>query len=97
MTVNQVQVETKIPGGWLGAPERLVLEYPLEEKITIAELIRLKVEEEARRVIAMQTLDQHPAKTVLGREYRDLGACGALAPTPQPLNLEAEAQKAQDR
>ena len=72
-----------------------MLEYPLEETINIAELIRLKVEEEAQRLAAMQTLAQRPAETSLGREYQDLGALGAPPPTPQPIDLETEVQKAQ--
>ena len=95
MTTRQLAVETRIPGGFLGAPSRLVLEYPLEETINIAELIRLKVEEEARRLAAMQTLAQRPAEDNLGREYQDLGVLGASVPGPQPLDLEAEVQKAQ--
>jgi hypothetical protein len=70
-----------------------VLEFPLQETISIADLIRLKVEEEARRLIAMQTLDQHSGVR-LGCEYQDL-VSGALAMLPQPLDLEAEVQKAQ--
>ena len=93
MTVNQVKVETTIPGGFLGAPARLVLEFPLQETVSVADLIRLKVEEEARRLIAMQTLDQCP-EAGLGREYQDLTS-GALAILPQPLDLEAEVHKAQ--
>jgi hypothetical protein len=95
MTTQQLEVETRIPGGFLGAPSRLVLEYPLEETINIADLIRLKVEEEARRLAAMQTLAQRPAEAGLGREYQDLGVLGAPAPAPQPIDLEAEVQKAQ--
>jgi hypothetical protein len=93
MTVNQIKVETRIPGGLLGAPARLVLEFPLQETISVADLIRLKVEEEARRLIAMQTLDQH-SEARLGREYREFTS-GASATLPQPLDLEAEVQKAQ--
>jgi len=95
MTTRQLTVETKIPGGFLGAPSRLVLEYPLEETINIAELIRLKVEEEARRLAAMQTLAHRPAEANLGREYQDLGELGAPLPTPRPIDLEAEVKKAQ--
>jgi hypothetical protein len=95
MTTQRLEVETRIPGGFLGAPSRLVLEYPLEETISIAELIRLKVEEEARRLAAMQTLAQRPVETSLGREYQDLGALGGPPPALQPIDLEAEVQKAQ--
>jgi hypothetical protein len=95
MAVSQIEVETRIPGGFLGAPECLVLEIPFVETITIADLIRLKVEEEARRLAAMQVLDQHSAKARLGREYQDLEASGVLVPASQPLNLEAEVKKAQ--
>jgi hypothetical protein len=94
MTTLQLDVETRISGGFLGAPSRLVLEYPLEETINIADLIRLKVEEEARRLAAMQTMAQRPAEVGLGREYQDLGVL-ALAPAPQLIDLEAEVQKAQ--
>jgi hypothetical protein len=95
MTVSQIEVETRIPGGFLGAPERLVLEIPLLERLTIAGLIRLKVEEESRRLAAMQVLDQHSAKARLGREYQDLGASGMLARASLPVNLEVEVAKAQ--
>ena len=95
MTTRQLDVETRIPGGFLGAPSRLVLEYPLEETMDIAELIRLKVEEEARRLAAMQTMAQRPAETRLGPEYQDLSVLAASVPEPQPLDLEAEVQKAQ--
>jgi len=95
MTTQQLAVETRIPGGFLGAPSRLVLEYPLEETINIAELIRLKVEEEARRLAAMQTMAQRPAEANLGREYQDLSVLGAPTLTPQPIDLEVEVQKAQ--
>jgi hypothetical protein len=87
---SRLEVETKIPGGLLGTPERLVLEFPLEETLTVQELIRLKVEEEIRRLVAMETLDQHP-----GREYRDIGVAEANALEPAELDLEAEVRKAQ--
>lgn len=90
-----VQVETKIPGGWLGAPEHLVLEFALEEAIDVAGLIRLKVEEEASRLAAMQTLDGEASPPRLGREYRDLQASGELAPAQLPLDIDAEVRSAQ--
>ncbi len=92
MTI-QVEVETRIPGGLLGAPDRLVLEFPWEETLSIGELIRLKVEEEARRLAAMETLDQLPRRASLGREYQELTA--TPPPPPTPMNLATEVHKAQ--
>jgi hypothetical protein len=54
----QVLIETRTPGGLLGEPERLVLEFPLQETLTVQELIRLKVEEEARRLAGLRVLEQ---------------------------------------
>jgi hypothetical protein len=90
MNTNRLEVETKIPGGLLGAPECLVLEFPLEEVLTVQELIRLKVEEEIRRLVAMETLDRHP-----GREYRNIEAGETSAPGLAGLDPEAEVRKAQ--
>jgi hypothetical protein len=88
MTVNRVKVETKIPGGLLGSPEHLVLEFPLEETLTVKELIRLKVEEEARRLAALETLGQPAGPGSLGREYQDVRPA-------EPIDLAAEVYKAQ--
>ena len=88
MTTYQVEVETKIPGGLLGVPERLVLEFPLEETLTVKELIRLKVEEEARRLAALETLGRSAGPGSLGREYQDGRPAG-------PVDLAAEVYKAQ--
>ncbi|MBN1886498.1 MAG: hypothetical protein JW850_00855 [Thermoflexales bacterium] len=88
MNTSRLEVETKIPGGLLGAPERLVLEFPLEETLTVQELIRLKVEEEIRRLVAMETLDRRP-----GREYRDIGTAETRA--SELAELETEVRKAQ--
>ena len=71
----------------------LTLEFSLQGVLCVADLVRLKVEEEARHLIAMQALDQH-SEVRLGCEYQDL-TCGTAAILPQPLDLEAEVRKAQ--
>ena len=91
MTKRQLEVETKIPGGLLGAPERLILEFPLQETISIRRLIRLKVEEEARRLAAMETLKRPAQHVSMGREYRDI----EIGAAPCALDISAEVRKAQ--
>lgn len=61
------------------------MEFPLEEAISVGELIRLKVEEEIRRRAAMGALDG------LGREYQDVEAIRLRRPVDPP----AEVLKAQ--
>ncbi len=88
-----VQVETRVPGGLLGAPERVILEFALGETLTVRDLIRLKVEEEARQLAAFEALDQHEPPLKLGREYNDPGA--PVSRPRCPLEVEAEVSKAQ--
>jgi hypothetical protein len=84
-------VETRIPGGLLGAPERLVLEFPLTETVTISDLIRAKIEEEAKNLAAQTVLDGQSRPNRLGREYRSV----ERERVSQPIDLPTEVRNAQ--
>ncbi len=69
-----------------------MLEFPLAETISIQDLIRLKVEEEARRLATLGALDQQTKPARLGREYQEISA--TRQPRP-PADWPAEVHTAQ--